>query len=180
MPVQRILLAQDSEDNQILRTDNRRRFVINTCPEWQMLFGPNSLITNSSHVVKIAAEFNKDDLNSVRFIGYLYDPIMGSTAAASGCTFSVYRVVNPNWSDNLVYTVSGTVLSNGYWYADVPVGSLSPADLEGGETLAIEATLTRLSDVMRDKVYINHLGIYDSIIRLRQDVDFLDITKADE
>jgi hypothetical protein len=180
MPVNRILIAQDSEDNQILRTDNRKRFIINTCHEWQMLFGPNSVLSNSQQVVKIAAEFNVQDLDSVRFIGYLYDPISGATASASGCTFYIYRVVNPNWTDNIIYSTSGIELPNGYWYSDISLSSLSPADLEGGETLMIEAILTRLGETARDKVYINHLGVYDSIIRLRQDVDYLDIIKLDE
>jgi hypothetical protein len=180
MPINRILIAQDSEDNQILRTDNRKRFIINTCHEWQMLFGPNSILSNSNQVVKIAAEFNIDDLDSVRFVGYLYDPISGSTSAASSCLFNIYRVVNPNWADNLVYSSSGVELPNSYWYSDISIASLSPANLEGGETLMIEAVLTRLGETLRDRVYINHLGVYDSIIRLRQDVDFLDITKLDE
>jgi len=151
MPVNRILIAQDSEDNQILRTDNRKRFIINTCHEWQMLFGPNSVLTNSSQVVKIAAEFNINDLDSVRFIGYLYDPISGSTAAASSCVFHIYRVVNPSWTDNLVFSSSGIELANSYWYSDISLSSLAPADLEGGETLMIEAVLVRVGETIRDR-----------------------------
>jgi hypothetical protein len=44
----------------------------------------------------------------------------------------------------------------------------------------IEATIIRLGLTYRERVYLNHLGIFDSVTRLKRDVDFLSISKKDE
>jgi hypothetical protein len=180
MAINRILVAQDSEDNQILRTDNRKRFVINSCEEWQILFGPNSLLSNSTQVLKIAAEFDTGDFNSIKFAAHLFNPTSGGVDNAATCEFRIYAVSAPNWTETLIHTVSGVELSNSYFFADVGLADLSLANLDGDSTLMVEAIMTRLSETLRDRIYVNHLGVYDSIVRLRSDVEFLDITKLDE
>ena len=52
--------------------------------------------------------------------------------------------------------------------------------MDGDTTLMIEGVAIRSGVTYRDRIYVNHLGVYDSIIRLRNAVDFLDITKLDE
>jgi hypothetical protein len=44
----------------------------------------------------------------------------------------------------------------------------------------IQATIVRLGITYRDRIYVNHLGIFDNVTRLRGDVEFLEVTKKDE
>lgn len=175
------LLSQDNEDAQILRVDYSDRYLVNDANDWQLLFGPNSELNPSERIIKIAAELDTDTLDAIRFTAYLYNQNTGAVDNASTCQFNIYRVKKPGWEDELLTTISGTFqISNSYFFASDLITNLSPAELDGDTTLMVEATITRLANTYRDRVYINHLGSYESIIRLRNDVDFLDITKLDE
>lgn len=176
----RVLVAQDAEDCQTLRTDNRKKFVVNASHDWQFLFGPNSVITNSIQVLKIAAELDPDTLNSIRFTAYLYNPVTGDVDNAATCDFSIYKVAKPGWGDQLLTTLSGTFQANKYFYAEKTITDFLPTDFDGGTTMMIEVFVTRLTESYRDRIYINHLGIYESHIRLAKKVEFLELTKVDE
>lgn len=181
MPITRKLVAQDiSEDNQILKMDNSKRYIVSNSEDWQFLFAFDSAFTSSSQIIKIAGELDVTDFNSIRFTSYLYNTVNGLIDNAATCVFNFYKVVSPNWSDQLVHTASGTALPNSYFFLDVPLTTFSTINFDGGETLMIEAIITRLSSTYRDRVYINHLGIYDSFLRLKSKVTFLELTKLDE
>ena len=60
------------------------------------------------------------------------------------------------------------------------LSAIGSIDFQGGDSIMIEATINRLSSVYRDRIYVNHLGIYDNVTRLRGDVEFLEVTKKDE
>lgn len=180
MPITKKFVAQDQEEAQILKMDADSRFIVNNEKEWQFIFNGNSSLTSSSQVVKISAEFNKDDLDSIRVISYLYNPITGSVDSSATCVFSLYKIVNPNWSDVFQSSFNGTVLPNSYHYIDVPLTSLSSFNFDGGDTLMIEAVITRSTYTYRDRVYVNHLGIYDSMIQVKKKAEFLELTKLDE
>lgn len=174
------MVAQDQEQNQTLNVDNRKRYLVNHTKEWQWLFGPGSSFSNGERVLKIAAEFDTADLSSVRLASYLFNTVSGGTDSLGSCSFRVYTVTTPAWTETLVHTVSGSLQYNGYWYADVNLTALTPAILDGDPTLAIDVIATRLGETFRDRIYVNHLGVYDSIVRLRADVEYLDLTKQDE
>lgn len=180
MPITRILVAQNQEENQILKVDYANRFINNHSKEWQFLFNPNSFLTSASRVLKIAAEFDTSDFTSIRMAAYLYNTVSGAVDSATSCTFNVYKVETPSWSDTLLYSQSASEIYNGYWYLDVQNSLITPSNLDGDTTLMIEAFITRNTEMFRDRIYVNHLGVYDSIFRLRNDVDFLDIIKQDE
>jgi hypothetical protein len=145
-----------------------------------MLFGPNSELSNSSQTVKVAAEFDTSDLSSIRLTSYLYNAVSGGVDNSASCQFHIYKVSTPVWSETLIHTVPGVLQYNSYWFADVDLTNLPSAELDGDTTLMIEVLVTRLSETYRDRIYVNHLGVYDSIVRLKNDVEFLDITKLDE
>lgn len=180
MPITRKLIAQDeNEENQWLKVDNSQRYIVNDNQDWQFLFGPNSELTNSAQVLKIAAEFNKESFETIRFAAYLYNPVTGSVDNAGTMEFRVHLVTTPNWTDNLIHTFNGTQISNNYFYGDINLSTLSPIDFFGGDTIMIEAIATRLGRTYKDRIYVNHLGIFDNAFRLKQDIEFLDITKQD-
>lgn len=182
MPITRKLVAQNQDESQILKMDSAQRFIVvhGTNGDWQMLFGPNSLLSNSSQVVKMSAEFDSNSFNNIRFAAYLYDPKTGAIANAATCKFYVYKVGTPNWTETLVDSFFGTLGTNSYFLSSRTLSSLPSIDFSGGDTIMIEAEIIRLGITYRDRIYINHLGIYDSVIRLKHDVEFLDLTKLDE
>ena len=180
MAITRRLIAQDtSQDAQWLKIDHSTRYIENHSDEWQFIFGPNSELDNSSQIVKIAAKFDDTTFNNIKIIAYLYDQKTSSVANASSCIFSLSKVSGNEWVDENLTTINGTQLNNSYYYIHPELSIFSGLDFLGGDTIVIEATVLRLGVTYRDKLYVNHLGIYDNVTRLRQDVEFLEITKKD-
>ena len=184
MAIIRKWVAQnDSEENQWLKIDHSSRYIVNHSPEWQPIFNANSTLNNSAQVLKLAAQLDTSTLDKIRIIGYLYNPVQGSIDNAASIVFKIYRVADitsPKWDDQLITTITGDLQSNSYYFKDINVSLITGASLDGDTTLMIEGVATRLGVTYRDRIYVNHLGVYDSIVRLRGDVEFLDVTKLDE
>lgn len=180
MAVTKRLLAEDSGESQVLKLDSNKRYLMNSSDEWQMLLGPNSELSNSTQILKIAAEFNQSSFDGIRVTSYLYNPSTGGVDSSASCTFKVYVVRSPDWQDVPVADFIGTQLPNQYYFRSILASEISSIDLFGGDTVMIEAVVTRLGETYRDRIYVNHLGIYDNVTRLRQDVEWLDISKLDE
>jgi hypothetical protein len=181
MPIVRKLIAQDENDvNQWLKVDHSTRYIVNDSPEWQFLFGPNSSLSNSALEIKIAARYDDNTFNNIKVVAYLYETQNAAVGNAASCQFKIFKVNLPDWTETLEDTLTGTQLSNNYFYINPTLSSLSNVNFDGGDTIMIEATITRLGITYRDRLYVNHLGIYDNVTRLRQDVEFLDATKLDE
>lgn len=146
----------------------------------------NSIVTKVSYEkpekrdykVKAWLRFNSDTFDGVQLVGSL---VRGKdTKTIAGCTFKVYSIdLTNNWVETLRTTVSGTAISGNRFSASVLESALAPADLTGEITYKIEVSITRLAKTYSDVFYFNHLGIYDSFIRLKNDVEFLSITKKD-
>lgn len=180
MAISRILVAQDdNEDNEWLKVDHDSRYIQNDFDDWQYLFGPNSRLSNSSLIAKIACQFDTSTFSNIKIIGYLYDQTNASIGNAATCTFGVYQVSTNSWNETLLTILSGTQLPNNYFLVNPTLSSFPTVNFDGGDTIMIEMTINRLGVIYRDRLYVNHLGIYDNITRLRQDVEFLDITKQD-
>jgi hypothetical protein len=181
MPVTKTLLAPNKcRKWGVVILDARPPFYVNQNRKWQILLGPDSAFTASVLSLKVAAEFNTVDFANIRLTGYLYSPAAGTISSMGSCVFNIYKVTTPNWTEQLITSVAGTDTPNSYFFAEIPTSVFIPSEMDGGPTLMVEAVSTRLGDTYRERVYVNHLGVYDSIVRLRQDVDYLDITKQDE
>lgn len=180
MAIIRKLVAQDdNDDNQWLKVDHDSRYIENDMDDWQFLFGPNSVLSTSSQIIKIAARLNDQTFNNIQVTAYLYDQKTGSISNAASCVFNIYKVTVPTWNDTFITTINGVQQPNQYFYVNPTIASLG-IDLIGGDTLMIEGVIVRLGVTYRDRIYVNHLGIYNSVIKLKQDVEWLDITKLDE
>lgn len=180
MPISRRLVAQDTISNQYLKVDHSSRYIVNMSIDWQMLFGPNSSLSSSNQIIKISAQFDAGSFDNLKVTAYLFDQRNGSIANAANCSFKIFKITDPDWSETLLTTLSGTQLPNYYYYIHPTLSTFVGLDFLGGDSIMIEATIVRLGVTYRDRVYINHLGIYDNVFRLRQDVEFLDATKLDE
>ena len=179
MAINRRLIAQDStQEAQWLKIDHSSRYIENHLDEWQFLFGPNSELDTSSQIVKLAARFNDNTFANIQIVGYLYDTTNASISNSNNCVFRIYKVNLPDWSETLITTLNGTQLPNFYYYINPTTSSLT-LDFQGGDTLMIDAIITRLGVTYRDRIYINHLGIFDNVTRLKNEIDFLFITKKD-
>ncbi len=180
MAIVRRLISQDHSICQPLRVDHGSRYIVNNDESWQMLFDLDSELSNTINILKVAAELDTNSLNKIRVIAYLWDNVKDSINQASSCVFRIYKVNQPSWSDDLIYTVNGTEQLNSYFLTEIDFNDIPTANLDGDSTLMIEVTMIRLGQSIKERVYINHLGIYDSFLRLKQDVEFLDLTKLDE
>lgn len=133
---------------------------------------------NNQIEVTLWAQFNTSSFDGINLVGFLTknaEPI-----SSSGCIFDIYSVSNDGlWAEFFVASVVGT-LSGQKFVASIPQSALNPVELDGDVTLAIKMTLRRASTVFSKKIYVNHLGVYDSIVRLRDEVEFQFITKKDE
>jgi hypothetical protein len=178
MPITRKMVAQD--DNQWLKLDHATRYVTNDMDDWQYLFGPNSSLSASSQVIKLGAKFDDLSFNKIKIVGYLYDQKNGSISAGATCELKIYKVSTTTWEDVLVTTLTGVLQPNNYFYVEPTLTSLNQFDFSGGDTMMIEGTIMRLGIPYRDRIYVNHLGIFDSLTRLKNKVAFLEVTKLDE
>lgn len=180
MPIIRKLVAQDeNEENQWLKVDHSSRYIVNLTEDWQFLFGPNSELSNSNQIVKIAAKFDDNTFNNIKIAAYLYDQKNASIANADTCVFNLYKTSSSTWSDDYLTSINGSLLPNSYFFINPTLTTFTGLDFLGGDTIMIEATIIRLGVTYRDRIYVNHLGIFDNASRLRQDVEFLEITKKD-
>lgn len=126
----------------------------------------------------LTAKFAEVTFDKVDCLYYLENSNLGQKLTVTTPTFSLY-FINPDYSEVFVASQSGVLTGNG-WQNSFLLSSLLPNFIEGQAALKVSVATTRLGIPRRASVYVNHLGVYDSIIRLRNDVDFLDITKLDE
>lgn len=184
MAITRTIVAQDENDvNQWLMIDHQTRYIVNSSSEWQFLFGPNSSLNTSTKVLKAWAQLDTNTLDDIRLVAYLYNPQTGSIDTTSSVQFNIYRVediTTPRWNDLFITTVNGIEQSNNYFFQEINVSSLTGATMDGNTTLMIEIVAARLGVTYRDRIYVNHLGVYTSVVQLRNEVEFLDLTKLDE
>ncbi len=147
-----------------------------------VLFTKKHKAKNASdyYKTKVWAKFNGVNFDGIHMVANLLAP-NDKVANSASCVFKVYYVdPSDNWNQTLVYTTPGT-LSNKKWIASATQANLGPStELDGERSLMIEATIMRLGKEYKSSVYVNHLGIYDSLFRLKEEVEFLFITKKDE
>ena len=124
----------------------------------------------------LATKFNTVDFDGIHIVAELSRESQ-ALQIGSG-TFDIYSIsLDGTWTETFLSTFSGSVVGSRIT-AVVPQSALP--ELDGEVTLAIKCSINRQKDIYVKKIYVNHLGTYDSIVRLRQDVEFLDITKVDE
>ncbi len=126
----------------------------------------------------IHAKFDSAAMNGFMMVASLLKNNRPSDCVIS--EFKVYLVNEANWTETLIDTVSATQYSHGTFSADISQADLNPNELSGREVFSIECVATRRRKTYRKKVWFNHLGCYDHLIRLRHAVEYLESAKADE
>jgi len=153
--------------NQLITTSNLSNIFLERT--WH---NQDSLITPQLH-----AFFESDNFDGFRVRGWLSNKDIVVSSSLS--QFNIYSVNILDWTKTLI--LSKPSVQNGlYMDAHVTQSDLGLYELTGSEVYFIEALFTRKRKQLYVGKYFNHLGIYDSMFRLKQEVDFLDITKKDE
>lgn len=157
-----LVLTPGSDYNSIVFTKKHRAF------------DPRSVKT------KVWAKFNGQNFDGIHMVAELYGENERRLGSAS-CLFRVYYVdADQNWNQTLVYAANGT-LQNGRWVLPATQANLgSSTELDGERTFMIEAIISRLGKEYKSSIYVNHLGIFDSLFRLKEEIEFLAVTKKDE
>jgi hypothetical protein len=158
----KLVISPNSSYNSILFTKKHRAF------------DPNSVSA------KVWAKFNGQTFDGIHVVASLFTK-QDRRLSSGSCTFNIYYVdANQNWGESLILSSSGTLV-NGRWILAPTQAMLGGSnELDGERTLRIEAILTRVDKEYKSSVYVNHLGIFDSLFRLKEEVEFLSVTKKDE
>lgn len=128
--------------------------------------------------LEIHAKFNVDSMQGMQIKACLFK---NDFMVSSNITeFKIYRVAEASWVETLVFTATATAASPREFVATVSQANLGSNELSGGETYAIECTATRVRGSYKKKIWVNHLGCFDSLTRLRHSMEWLEIEKVDD
>lgn len=128
--------------------------------------------------LKIHAKFNASTINGLQILAFVEK---GGVATASLVEeVNVYSINSSSWSESLVYSGAPSEVSPYLFSLSVTQANLGANELSGKEVYAIEVFAVRRRRKFYKKIYFNHLGIFDSLFRLKQESDFIKLTKVDE
>lgn len=112
-------------------------------------------------------------------IGVLKNKI--NRAKADFCDYKIFLISNNNtpWNETLVK--SGTLSQNpDKLFLTTLDSTEATVDFIGDQTFRVWARIVIDNKPYYIQKYFNHLGVSDSILKLKQEVEFLDISKLDE
>lgn len=124
------------------------------------------------------AKFNSDLMNGIQISGSLI-----RNGLNYGCTiseFKLYRVSDSGWSESFIANIPASQVSHGVFSGYINQSTLSSNELSGSECYSVSCIASRVRRKFYNKIFINHIGCYDSIVRLRSDIELLSLTKLDE
>jgi len=181
MATRRVKSTVNNQYTQPLKLGLRRKLVIAPGCDYISVLLSQKYRSSSPFDIKanVWAKFNTQTFDGIQLVAWLSDQEFNDKSSAS-CTFNIYYIsADNNWDATIIATVSGT--ANGQkWTATCDQSTLGPAnELSGERTLLVESVLNRLSKTYKNRSYVNHLGIYDSLIRLKNDLEFVKVTKMD-
>lgn len=99
---------------------------------------------------------------------------------ADYCSFKIYKVSNDAtpWIDTLVKSGNLSINSNKLFLTTL-TSTEAGVDISGDVTFKIKAKIIRNNIPFYVTEYFNHLGITDTVQRIKKKVTFLEITKRD-
>lgn len=125
----------------------------------------------------IHARFNANTMNGLQLLAYLSKdnhPLQSVIAGGD-----LYRVNLDDWSTTLIMPLTFSTAANGQHTALVTQAQLGANELTGMECYMVEARLLRVRRHYGARVWLNHLGCFDSINELRRTNERLEILKVD-
>jgi hypothetical protein len=134
--------------------------------------------TKKDYKVRAWAKFDAENFNGIQLIAAL--SINGRDKSISSAEFAVNSVyIDGSWQETAVGVFNG-VQDGKKFIVSVPQSALNPVALSGDITLKVYTKIVVLNNTYRDYFYVNHLGIFDEMVRAKNKIKFLELTKADE
>jgi hypothetical protein len=181
MASRRVMMLTNNQYVQPLKVSFTNKKVITPNAAYNSIVTKSSFEkpTNKDFKVKAWMRFNSDTFDGVQMVGSLFRGKSNKTIVS--CIFKIYSVdVDNTWAETLLVTATGSDVGDNKFSASTSELSLAPTALTGELTYKMEVEITRLGKTYTDVFYFNHIGIYDTTVRLRKRIDFLAITKLDE
>lgn len=122
---------------------------------------------------KLWGMFNNPTGDGIKLVAFLLKNELEEVITAP-CTFSVYLVNETTWAETLLATSAGTA-SGKKWILDLSEAALGGQEIIGERTLKVYASMLRGTKTYRMQGYLNHLGIWDTALRTKLRVDFIEI-----
>lgn len=164
MKTSKIVITNDNDSQALKKPFGPLLFVKDNVN--QTLLKPSYL--RSEYCLKISSQFD----DSLKLIAYLTRNC-GSRASIGEGTFRI-SLVNLDWSESLIGTFNG-ILDNGKLTLELSESTLG-VELIGEYIFLIEVLAKRFRKNYRAIAYSNHIGIFDYALRIKNKVNFLDIT----
>ncbi len=129
----------------------------------------------------VAAKWDSADCNGIHLKAFLWKN-RHQLIHGADCVFDIFVVSESNvWTETLLASVSGVQQADGSFTADVSEVTLGLGDcLDGKRVLAVSSRIRRFHKQYRQKVFFNGLGIYNSYLDARRNIEWLTLTKKDE
>ena len=128
--------------------------------------------------VNAHAKFNTDEMEGVQIVARLED--RGDVRSSANVVFNLYRVAEGSWSETFIDDFAATESPHGVWSVELDQSDLGANELSGREVYAVEVSMTRKRRTYKKKFWFNHLGVFDSVWRLKREAERLEILKLDE
>lgn len=131
-----------------------------------------------NYALKIHAKFNADDMNGMQIIVNLESNGIKSNSNITSA--KLYRVDEASWDETFVTDITLTNDGSGIFTGDLDQTDLGVNELSGMETYSIVIEASRKRRKFKSKVWFNHIGCFDNILRARNEIRYLNSTKLDE
>jgi len=126
--------------------------------------------------VNLHARFNTSTMNGIEIETSLFK---NKVITSSLVSTKLYVLADSGFAKTFITDVTMTETSTGVFTGTVNQTTLALNELSGRETYFVECKFTRIRKKYSKGVYFNHLGIFDSVNRLRHETELLQITKVD-
>lgn len=127
--------------------------------------------------VNLHARFNSADMEGIEIQASLFKNKVITSNLVSA---KLYVIADSGFAKTFITDVTMSEVSTGIFQGTVDQATLALNELSGRETYFVECRFTRIRKKYLKGIYFNHLGVYDSVNRLRHEVEFLQIAKVDE
>jgi hypothetical protein len=123
-------------------------------------------------------KFNTDLMKGIQVVAQLED--RGDVRASANPLFKLYRVAENSWAETFIDDFVPVEFSHGVWSRGIDQSDIDPNELSGREVYVVEVYLSRKRRTYKKKFWVNHLGAFDSIWRLKRAAEQHEILKLDE
>lgn len=128
--------------------------------------------------IKLHASFETNAMEGVSILGKLL--VNDNLTMSEISEFKIYRIDETDWSETFIDNVPAVEETPGVFSGYIDQSALGLNELSGREVYKITCIASRKRKSYKAEVYFNHLGCFDSLIRLRRYAERLDIIKVDE